>query len=51
VARLAQDQERSAIFYFKASVSLDEFCAAFDGVHPSPVSPRTLKRRINYLPE
>src|SRR6185503_13010089 len=48
MAGLAQYQKRSAFFYLQASVSLDEFCAAFDGVRPLLVSLRSLKRALYY---
>ena len=51
VARIAQDQEGSATFHFQASVCLDEFRAACDGVRPSLVSLHALKRPFHYLPE
>ena len=51
VARIAQDQERSVICHLQASVTLDEFCAASDGIRPLLVSLHTLKRPFNYLPE
>ena len=51
VTRLAQDQQRIVAFYFQASVSLDEFCASFDGVRPLLISLHSLKRTLYYLPE